>query len=99
MCSITTCGGLNHEVVQVQVIAKANVAQKNGFKARPPTVLLQFNKDFEVGKDGAEAGGSGSQVQTDGRAGNSEKGRLVSPSKHNIKHHETYHPLDKSIHC
>ena len=68
------------------MIAKANITHKNGFNAGHPTVLLQFNKDFEVGSDGSEADGSGSQMQPDWRGGNREKGaRLVSPSVHNKK--------------
>ena len=36
----------------MQVIAKAGITHRNGFSAKPPTVMLQFNKDFEVGSDG-----------------------------------------------
>ena len=70
-------------LVQLQVIAKANITHKNGFNAGHPTVLLQFNKDFEVGSDGVDTDRSGSKVQPDWQNGNSEKGaRLVSPSMH-----------------
>lgn len=71
------------------MIAKANITHKNGFNAGHPTVLLQFNKDFEVGGDRMEANRSGSQVQPDWRGGNSEKGaRLVGPSMHNREQHK-----------
>ena len=72
-------------LVQLQVTAKANITHKNGFNAGHPTVLLQFNKDFEVGGDKAEPTGSGSQVQPDWRAGNSEKGRRLVSLAHITK--------------
>lgn len=31
---------------------KAPITHKGGFNAKPPTVMLHLNKDFEVGGDG-----------------------------------------------
>ena len=36
----------------LQLIAKAPIQHKGGFKAQAPTVLLTFTKDFEVGGNG-----------------------------------------------
>ena len=36
----------------VQVVVKAPITHRGGFEAKPPTVMLHLNKDFEVGGDG-----------------------------------------------
>lgn len=64
-------------MLSVQVIAKAGITHRNGFSAKPPTVLLQFNKDFELGGDGV----SDKKHPDSLSAGSpSRAGGLVSPS-------------------
>ena len=73
----------------VQVIAKTKISHRNGFNAGKPTVLLQFNKDFEVGGDEVEARDDGSKMHPDSLQTRTvdRGGRLVSPSMHEIIHH------------
>lgn len=46
----------------MQVIAKTST-HRNGLT--PPTVMLHFNRDFEVGSDGVDASGGGSKMSPD----------------------------------
>lgn len=34
------------------MVVKAPITHRGGFEAKPPTVMLHLNKDFEVGGDG-----------------------------------------------
>ena len=62
LSSITACFGFEPNLLVAQVIAKTGT-HRNGLK--PPTVMLQFNRDFEVGSDGVEASGDGSKMNPD----------------------------------
>ena len=78
-CGLFLRAGSWADCCVLQVIVRSTITHKGGFKAKPPMVMLQLNKDFEVG---GHSGGPSGKLHPDSlRASepHAKSGGLVSP--------------------